>query len=111
MPEPMNVTLTINGNDTPFIYDAGPEPRTVKLLLRDRAGDAEDIWCRLNAVDVADYDADVMDGTIRVAALMNDSLAGIPWGTIVPYILNGRARPVCDLHTLTVTGSMTQVLE
>jgi len=67
----------------------------IKIRLDDGDG-VEGIWAWIHPDDKADYDNNVHDEDYhRLCVLANRSLAGIPWGTYVPYRLDGSMRPEC----------------
>lgn len=85
-----------------FDHFTHKDTNMVKLRLVGADGDAEGIWISIQDQDMPDYKADVHDTHYhRVGVLANPSLHGIPWGTYIPYRLQGGSRPVCYLRHLT----------
>lgn len=70
-----------------------------KMRLRySPEGINERIWIYIAKQDMEDYNNDVTDREYkRVCALANDSIAQIPFGTYLPYKLDGDNMPVCNI--------------
>jgi hypothetical protein len=60
-----------------------------------RNGDTEGIWVMFSDADKKKYDDDSLYGETVIAALCNQSLAGVPWGAYVKVTLDGVNRPTC----------------
>ena len=60
-----------------------------------RGGDTEGIWVVFSDADKKKYDDDSLHGETVIAALCNQSLAGVPWGAYVKVTLDGVNRPTC----------------
>jgi len=60
-----------------------------------RNGDTEGIWVMFSDADKKKYDDDSLRGETVIAALCNQSLAGVPWGAYVKVTLDGENRPKC----------------
>ncbi len=95
------VTITYNAQNYILTkHIEHKEENLIKIRLVHEDGMGEGIWAWISDEDKKDYDADVYDPDYsRVAVLANTSLIGAPWGSYVPYRLNGDERPesICDL--------------
>lgn len=95
----MSIELKFCGRtfELPSDIDIMQEPaneRIIKLNL-SRDGSTEGIWMVIHEKDLEDYENNVTDSDyIRVGALSNWAVCGIPWGAYVPYKLQGNNRPV-----------------
>lgn len=67
-------------------------------LVRDGCGEGPWFW--LHPDDVADYKANSASDRVRLGVVANDCLAGLPWGCVFPYVMQGEDRPECNMDTL-----------
>lgn len=95
----MSIEIKLKGRtfELPNDIDIMGEPsdeRVIKLNL-SREGSSEGIWMVIHEKDLEDYENNVTDEDyIRVGALSNWAVCGIPWGAYVPYKLQGENRPI-----------------
>ena len=71
-----------------------------KFNLTDEDGDSERPWFWVDPKDITDYDRDVRDDTIRIGVAANGCLAGLPWGALFPYKLNGSIVPTVNMKDI-----------
>ena len=73
-----------------------------KLRLHRSDTCGEGVWFYVHPNDKHDYDNDVydQDDKVRLGVMSNNSLNGLPFGAIVPYVLRGDSRPECDIDVL-----------
>lgn len=64
------------------------------IKLNIKTDFSEGIWACIHPDDYDDYSNNVRDKKVRVAILMNQPISyPLPWGTYIPYRLNGSERP------------------
>ena len=61
-------------------------------------------WMWVHPDDKEDHDKNVCDAKVRLGITANMTLAGIPWGGVVPYLTKGQERPECDMGELINLG-------
>lgn len=93
------------GKEVEFEDFTGNMKHGVKLDLIS-GQESEGIWAVLQEEDFKDYQKDVIDrDRVRIARLANKPIfVALPWGTYVPYKLNGKQRPTCE--TKNVSGEV-----
>lgn len=94
-----DLRIQIAGKELKFNHFIPYDDNNIKLNIIDSDGESEGIWAVISDEDKKDYDANKHDSEYsRVALLRNVSILGIPWGTYVPYKLQGSNRPVFDFR-------------
>lgn len=71
-----------------------------KFRLIDSEGSAEGPWFWCHPEDKEDYNNNVSDNKMRYGVAANHCLAGLPWGAVFPYTMNGDERPKVYMATI-----------
>ena len=89
-----------DGNTVEYEKPFSIADNLIKKFKLVRDGVSEGPWMWIHPDDIEAYDNDVRDDKVRLGVCCSATLAGVPWGAIIPYELKGDQRPVCDMDKL-----------